>query len=280
MGSENDMTTRRELLGAALAAMVMEAAPLGMPMGCQLYPVRDRIPSDFEGLLKELHGIGFRTIETCSPPGYQKSGFTALESRSAAEIKKSMQAAGLRCTSCHYPLRELRAAMDERVEYAKALGLEQMVISSFGLPRDAKLADWARAAEEANKLGEKAHKAGLGFGFHNHNTEFAMLEGKLIYDEIQRVFDPKLVQGQFQVTTISLGYDPAEMIAKYAGRILSMHLSDWSSATKKMAPVGQGSIDWKKLFRAARKAGVKNYFVEMDLESMKTSAAFLKTLKV
>jgi sugar phosphate isomerase/epimerase len=270
---------RREFVGAAAAASVLQAAPLGMPIGCQLYPVRDRIPQDFDGLLKELAQIGFKTIETCSPPGYGKSGFTALESKPAGEIKKAMQAAGLRCISCHYPLRELRGAMDERVEYAVGLGLEQMVISSFGMPRDAKLADWARAAEEANKLGEKAKKAGLRLGFHNHNTEFATLEGKLIYDEIQRVFDPKLVQGQFQVTTIMLGYDPAEMIAKYAGRIVSMHLSDWSTETKKMVPVGQGSIDWKKLFAAAKKAGVKNYFVEMDMDAMKASAAFLKTFK-
>ncbi|MBL8173986.1 MAG: sugar phosphate isomerase/epimerase [Bryobacterales bacterium] len=273
------MITRRELIATALTAAVLEAAPLGMPIGCQLYPVRDRIPQDFGGLLKELAQIGYRTIETCSPPGYQKSGFTALESRSPADIKKAVQAAGLRCTSCHYPLRELRSSMDERVEYAVALGLEQMVISSFGMPRDAKLADWARAADESNKLGEKARKAGLRLGFHNHNTEFAMLEGKLIYDEIQRIFDPKLVQGQFQVTTIMLGYDPAGMIAKYSGRILSMHLSDWSATEKKMVPVGSGAIDWKKLFAAAKKAGVKNYFVEMDMEAMKASCAYLKTLK-
>jgi len=95
-----------------------------------------------------------------------------------------------------------------------------------------------------------------------------------------RVFDPKLVKGQFQVTTISLGYDPAEMIEKYSGRILSMHLSDWSPSQNKMVPVGQGSINWKRLFTAAKKAGVKNYFVEMDLESMKASYAFLKNLTV
>jgi sugar phosphate isomerase/epimerase len=274
---------RREFVAAGLAtatATALQAVPLGMPVGCQLYPVRDRIPSDFNGLLKELAGIGFRTIETCSPPGYGKSGFEALLSKKPAEIQQAMKNAGLRCTSCHYPLRELRTAMDERVAYAKELGLEQMVISSFGVPKDAKLADWSRAAEEANKLGEKAHKAGLEFGFHNHNVEFAKIDGTLIYDEIMRVFDPKLVKGQFQVTTISLGYDPAEMIEKYSRRILSMHLSDWSAAQKKGVPVGQGSINWKRLFTAAKKAGVKNYFVEMDLASMKASYAFLKTLKV
>ncbi|MBL8231319.1 MAG: sugar phosphate isomerase/epimerase [Bryobacterales bacterium] len=265
-------------LGAPFAGL-LDAAPLGMPIGCQLYPVRDRIPQDFEGLLKELHGLGYRTIETCSPPGYPKSGFTALESKKASEIKQAMKAAGLRCISCHYPMRELRAAMEERIAYAVELGLEQMVISSFGVPKDAKLADWSRVADEANKLGERARKAGLQLGFHNHNTEFAKLDGTLIYDELMRVFDPKLVKGQFQVTTIALGYDPPEMIEKYAGRIVSMHLSDWSATEKKMAPVGKGSIDWKRLFAAAKKAGVKNYFVEMDMESMKQSIAFLSKFK-
>ena len=255
------------------------ATPLGMPIGCQLYPVRDRIPKDFDGLLKELAGIGYRTIETCSPPGYANSGFTALLDRKPADIRQQVKAAGLKCTSCHYPMRELREAADARIEYAKALGLEQMVISSFGLPKDAKLADWARVADEANKIGEKTKKAGLPLGFHNHNTEFAKIDGVLIYDELMRVFDPNLVKGQFQVTTISLGYDPAEMLDKYKGRMLSLHLSDWSATDKKSVPVGQGAIDWKKLFAAAKRAGVKNYFVEMDLESMKSSYAYLQKLK-
>ncbi len=251
-----------------------------MPIGCQLYPVRDRIPSDFDGLLKELAGIGYRTIETCSPPGYGNSGFTALLNRKPSEIRQAMTAAGLRCTSCHYPMRELQEAADARIEYAKELGLEQMVISSFGLPKDAKLADWARVADDANKLGERTKQAGLPLGFHNHNTEFAKIDGVLIYDELMRVFDPKLVKGQFQVTTISLGYDPAEMLAKYSGRILSLHLSDWSVTEKKSVPVGQGAVDWKRLFTAAKKAGVKNYFVEMDLKALKASYAFLHRLKV
>jgi sugar phosphate isomerase/epimerase len=274
------MTTRRSFLAAALAALPLPADPIGMPIGCQLYPVRDRIPSDFDGLLKELAGIGYRTIETCSPPGYGNSGFTALLNRKPLEIRQAMTAVGLRCTSCHYPMRELQEAADARIDYAKELGLEQMVISSFGLPKDAKLADWARVADDANKLGERTKQAGLPLGFHNHNTEFAKIDGVLIYDELMRVFDPKLVKGQFQVTTISLGYDPAEMLAKYSGRILSLHLSDWSVTEKKSVPVGQGAVDWKRLFTAAKKAGVKNYFVEMDLDALKASYAFLHRLKV
>jgi sugar phosphate isomerase/epimerase len=272
------MMNRRSFVAAALATLPAAAVPLGMPIGCQLWPVRERIPKDFDGLLKELAGIGFRTLETCSPPGYTNSGFTALLDRKPADLRQQAKAAGLKFTSCHYPMRELREAADARIEYARELGLEQMVISSFGMPKDAKLADWARVADEANKIGEKTKKAGLPLGFHNHNTEFAKIDGTLIYDELMRVFDPKLVKGQFQVTTISLGYDPAEMLEKYKGRILSLHLSDWSSAEKKLVPVGQGSIDWKKLFAAAKHGGVKNYFVEMDLEAMKASYTFLNGL--
>lgn len=273
------MIDRRSFLAATLAAPA-SALPLGMPAGCQLYPVRDRIPTGFDALLKELAGIGYKTIETCSPPGYPNSGFTALLDRKPSEIRQAVAAAGLRCTSCHYPIRELREAADARIEYARELGLEQMVISSFGLPKDAKLADWARVADEANRIGEKTKKAGMPLAFHNHNTEFAKIDGVLIYDELMRVFDPNLVKGQFQVTTISLGYDPAEMLEKYKGRILSLHLSDWSPQEKKSVPVGQGAIDWKRLFRAARQGGVTNYFVEMDMEPMKASYAFLKKLNV
>ena len=273
---------RRGFVSGALAAAAAPLAgdPLGMPVGCQLYPVRDRIPRDFDGLLRDLASTGFRTIETCSPPGYPKSGFDALLGRKPTEIRQSMKTAGLRCISCHYPLGELSSNIQARMEYALELGLEQMVVSSFGLPKDAKLVQWARAASEVNRIGEYLRRHSLQLAFHNHNIEFAQLEGVLIYDELMRIFDPKLIKGQFQVTTIMLGYDPVEMLAKYAGRIVSMHLSDWSSAEKKLVPVGQGAIDWKKLFAAARKAGVKNYFVEMDMESMKASCAYLHNLKV
>jgi sugar phosphate isomerase/epimerase len=69
------------------------------------------------------------------------------------------------------------------------------------------------------------------------------------------------------------------MLEKYAGRNQSQHLSDWSATEKKPVPVGQGAIDWKKLFAAAKRAGVKNYFVEMDLDAMKASYAYLKELQ-
>jgi sugar phosphate isomerase/epimerase len=78
---------------------------------------------------------------------------------------------------------------------------------------------------------------------------------------------------------IRLGYQAATYLTKYPGRFLSMHLSDWSTATNKQVAVGSGSVDWKGLFAAARTGGIKNYFVEMDLEFMKPSYDFLHGLK-
>ena len=90
--------------------------------------------------------------------------------------------------------------------------------------------------------------------------------------------DPKAVKMQFQVGVISLGYQAADFMTKYPGRFLSMHLQDWSPSEKKQVAVGAGAVDWKKLFAAAKTGGVKNYFVEMDLEAMLASYPYLHGL--
>jgi sugar phosphate isomerase/epimerase len=101
-----------------------------------------------------------------------------------------------------------------------------------------------------------------------------MLEGKLIYDELMARFDPKLVKMQFQTQVIVHGYRAADYFKKYPGRFISSHLSDWS-ADKKEVALGQGVIDWKEFFDAAKKGGVKNIFVEMNQDKFKDSAAYL-----
>jgi len=85
---------------------------------------------------------------------------------------------------------------------------------------------------------------------------------------------------QFQVAVISLGYEAATYLSKYPGRFIPLHLADWSSAEKKIVPIGTGSIDWKKLFAAAKTGGIKNYFVEMDWDLMQASVPYLRKLKV
>ncbi len=272
--------SRRHFLGGLLgAAAALHADPLGLPIGCQTYPVRDALGKDFDGTLKELAGIGFRAIEMCSPAGY-KGAYAPLIAIKPSEMKARIHAAGLACESCHFQLREFKESLDERIAFSKELGLKQMVVSSFAMPRNATLADWARVAGEVNPLAERVHKAGMQAAFHNHNVEFTQLDGSLIYDKLLSEFDPKLVKMQFQTYVVSMGVDAPAVLAKHPGRFSSLHLQDFSPANKEEIAIGQGAVDWKKLFGAAKKAGVKNYFVEMNMGLMKDSVPYLRSLKV
>jgi sugar phosphate isomerase/epimerase len=254
------------------------ADPLGMPIGCQTWEVRETIGKDFDGTLKKLAAQGFRAIEMCSPPGYVNYGFGPLANMKPSEMRERIHAAGLICQSCHFGFKELKDNLDARLEFAHGLGLKQMIISTFALPKDGTLADWMHAVDDANKLGHRAHQAGIQMGFHNHNFEFAKIDGQLIYDKLMGAFDPKAIKMQFQVAVVELGYQAKDFFEKYPGRFISMHLADWSPTEKKQVPMGQGVVDWKELFAAAPKAGIKNYFVEMDPELMTASLPYLHSL--
>ncbi len=263
-------------------ALALRAAPLGLPIGCQVFPVREQLTADFAGTLKQIAGLGYRVIEFCSPPSFVKMGFASFVGMKASEIRDTITGAGLQVVSCHFQFTELKEHLDERIEFARELGLKQMVVATIPLwRRDATMAEWLQAADEMNKLGEQTHKAGIQLGYHNHNIEFEKIGGVLIFDELMARFDKKLVKSQFQVAdAFRLGYDPVTYLKKYSGRFLSLHLQDWLTADKKYVPVGQGSIDWKSLFMAAKASHPKNYFVEMDMEALKASYGYLQGLKV
>lgn len=267
-------------MGAAglAGARYLGANPLGFPIGCQTWPVRETIGKDLDGTLKDLAGMGFERIELCSPAGYAKMGFGPLVEMKPADLREKIQAAGLGCESCHFGFGELRDHLDERLDFAKELGLKQMILATFWLPKEATMSDWMHAADEANKFGERTQKAGIQFGFHNHDFEFHKIDGELIYDRLMAEFDPKFVKMQFQVSVIRLGYQAADYFEKYPGRFISIHLQDWSPTEKKEVALGQGVVDWKRLWAAAKKSGARNYFVEVDRADLKASAQFLKGL--
>src|SRR5262245_19628914 len=125
--------TRRSWIGGAAASALLRAKPLGLPIGCQVYPVRQALNTNFEGTLKDLRSAGFETIEMCSPAGYGRD-FANLARLSAAEIRGAIESAGLRCESCHFGFRELKENLEERLSFARELGLTQMVLASFGIP--------------------------------------------------------------------------------------------------------------------------------------------------
>ena len=155
-----------------------------------------------------------------------------------------------------------------------------MLVPSLNGPKNPTLDDLKRSADEYNKMGEKAAQAGIQQGLHNEDFELSKVDGQRTYDVLFGLLDPKLVKFQFQVSTISEGYDAAQYFMKYPDRFISMHVQGWDSKTRKIVAVGQGTLDWKKIFTAAKTGGVKNYFVEMDLEKMRASVPYLRKLQV
>jgi len=284
-------TTRREFLKSTAkhAAVVgllsagapdLRANPLGLPLGCQTWPVRQMIAKDFPGTIKQLAAAGFQNIELCSPVGYADSGFAELAKYSGTELRKILSDAGVTCISSHFGIDELRKDQPGRIAWAKDVGLTQMIVPSLDGPKNPTMDDVKRVADEYNKMGELAAEASIQQGLHNEDFECSTANGKRTYDLLLELLDPKLVKFQFQVSTIAQGFDAAEYFTKYPGRFFSMHVQGWSAQTKKIMPVGQGTLDWKKIFTAAKTGGVKNYFVEMNLDMMKASVPYLRALQV
>src|SRR5258706_1253488 len=267
---------------ATLASLpfAAHANPLDLPIGCQTWPVRESIAKDFPGTVKTLAAAGFQSIELCSPVGYADSGFAGLAKSSAAELKKILADNGVSCVSSHFGIDELRKDQPASIAWAKAIGLTQMLVPSLGGPENPTLDDVKRIADEYNKMGELAAKSGVQQGLHNEGFELSHVNGKRTYDLLLELLDPKLVKFQFQVSTISEGYDAAEYLTKYPGRFISMHVQGWDLKKNTYAAVGQDSLDWKKIFSAAKSANIENYFVEMNLDLMKASVPYLRSLQV
>ncbi len=250
---------------------------IDIPVGFQTFPIRDILAKDFPGTLKMMAGHGYKLVEMCSPQGYASIGFGPLVNIKPSEMKSIINDSGLNCPSCHFGFPELTDKLDDRIEFANQLGLTQMICSTFWLPKTATLNDYYASADKLNKAAEKIKKAGMQTGFHNHEFEFAMLDNQLIYDALMNRFDPSLVKMQFQTEVINLGYKASTYFNKYPGRFISSHLSDWT-ADKKEVTIGQGIIDWKEFFIAAKTGGVKNFFVEMNLDHMTESANYIRQL--
>jgi sugar phosphate isomerase/epimerase len=275
--------SRREFLagsaGVAVAGVVVgsspvAASPLGLPIGSQTWPHRAALKADLAGTLKELSSIGVRQLELCSPIGYED--FTFLPK--PPELKRMLGDAGLSCVSSHFTMEELREKQPAAIAWAKEMGITQMITATLGGPKTPTMDDVKKAADEYNRIASVAAASGMQQGLHNESFETSSVDGKRTYDVLLELLDPKLVKFQFQMSTIHQGFVAADYFTKYPGRFYSMHLQDWNAETKANAAVGKGSIDWKKTFAAAKTGGVKNYFVEQNMEMTREGVAFLKTL--
>ena len=243
-------------------------------IGFQIWTIREKLIADFPGTLKMMADLGYKEVEMCSPLGYN---FESLQKIKGPDMRKIIEDAGLKCTSSHYTLPELRDHLDNRIQWANDLGMKQIILSSFWLPEDASLDDYKMAAEELNTLGEKTKKAGIQMGFHNHHMEFEKRGDELIYDVLLEQLDPDLVKMQFQVAVVNIGYKAADYFNKYPGRFISAHLSDWVSEDESV-PIGKGMVDWPEFFKAAKTGGVQNFYAEINPEFFEESIQYLQHL--
>jgi sugar phosphate isomerase/epimerase len=283
-------TSRRTFLktSGALAAAAcvgagrVAAVPLRRPIGLQLYSVRNLLPKDFDGTLRQLSAVGYREVEAA---GYYD--------KTAVEFRHSMDQAGLRCVSTHHPLGVLRPQLDQLIEYGHALGLDYMICAS-SVRRDPTLKgpltldDWRWVASEFNRIGEKIKAAGMTFGVHNHIPEFGTEGGVVFYDELLRLTDPKLVVFEMDCGWVTAaGRNPVDYLSKTPERFPLLHVKDMArDADGKFHSVvmGHGVVDYKPILRAA--TGLKHYFIEQEefigdpMEELRQDAEYMRKLDV
>ena len=282
-------SSRRSFLKAsgALAAAAcvgserLMAAPLHMPIGLQLYSVRNLLPKDFEGTLHQLGAAGYKEVEAA---GYFD--------KTAADFGNALNKAGLKCVSTHHQLTQLKTQFDQLIEYGQALGLEYIICSWAGVHRDPtrkgdlNLDDWRYVADQFNAIGEKVKGAGMTFGYHNHVVEFGTENGTVFFDELLKRTDPKLVVFEMDCGwVVGGGHNPVEYLSKFPERFPLLHVKDMvrePDGKLRNVVMGKGFIDYKPIFRAA--TGLKHYFIEQEefegdpITELREDADFMKKL--
>ena len=275
-------STSAATVGAALAwgTPRAHALPLGLPLGLQLYSVREQLAKDYEGTLKQLSSIGYTEVEA--------AGFYG---RSPAQVKAALAAAGLRMPSSHYSANDLRKSLDETIAFGQALGLRYIICSfpaikdpsrlkdpSFhGMVESFTLDDFRWNAEQFNTWGRKVKDAGMQFGYHNHTMEFRPIDGVVPFDEMMRLTDPALVTFEMDCGWVTVGGgDPVTLLHKYPSRISMLHIKDFKATAQPAtvlnpppaAELGQGTVKFRPIFEAAKVGSIKHMFVEQEAFDM------------
>jgi sugar phosphate isomerase/epimerase len=262
--------------------------------------VKDDAARDYEGTLKALGRMGYKRVEGAGWHG-----------RTPAQIRRALAAAGLQMPAAHYGLQELIDKTDASLAFAKAVGARYVVASSpaprrpldpkkpwsEGVAEAMDLAGWRWNAEQMERIGRRARAMGLRFAYHNHSAELIPYEGRIPLDEIARLTNPRNVALELDIGWVAgAGHDPVKIINKHAGRIELLHIKDL--VTKERVPgkmvkderttvIGQGTLDWKAIFRALRGSPVHSYFVEQEepfteppLKAAAKSLAYMRSLHV
>jgi len=260
--------------------------------------ITSALPQHTGGTLRAIADIGYREVELAGIPPI-----------AAKDLRKILTDCGLTAPSMHASMADLQAGLQQRIDYAKAIGCEYLVCSFpwtadsrfreqpgkavLSLASGINLDDWKWNADQLNKIAVEAAKSGLRVGYHNHNMEFRSYDGVVAYDELLRLTDPALVTMEMDIAwVVTAGADPVKYLKKHGDRISLLHVKEVRKDMRTMVDrvqaqtteVGSGKIDWKHTFKAMEPGRIKHYFVEQEnferppLEAVKVSFDYLKTL--
>lgn len=290
------MTTRRSFLKATtvLSAGMLLTRSSGCNgknslIGLQLYTVRDAMAKDPAGTLAKVAQIGYNSVELATYTGSEK-----FYGMSPSEFAVVLKQNGLVAPSAHYRLGEEQPKgevqqgtmlhdWDKAVDDAAALGLKYMVCAYLADVERGNLDHYKKVAEQLNTAGERCKKAGIQLCYHNHDFEFIKQDDQYPYDILLST-DKDLVKMEIDLYWVTkAGQDPIKLFNEHPGRFPLWHVKDLDNTPKKdFTEVGNGIIDFKKIFEQKSKAGMKYFFVEQDktpgspFDSITKSIAYIK----
>ena len=251
-----------------------------LPVMLQLYNVREELQKDFDGTLEEVAKIGYKYVELALAQSFGKT---------AAQIKASLDKAGLIAISAHVPYRDMIADPGKAIDFHIDIGCKYIVVP-YLLDEDRSTGPhYEEVKKGIAKLGEAVNKKGATLLYHNHEFEFLDYKGKYALDDLFDSIPAELLQAEIDVCWAKVaGVDPAEYILKYTGRSPVVHLKDFDSSGDKTVKaeyeligdgkkasagpfpfraLGNGILDFPGIIKAAEKAGTQWLVVEQDLPS-------------
>jgi sugar phosphate isomerase/epimerase len=260
------LSTRRHFLaltGAAPWVLRAVASP-AIPMGLEMFSVREALKKDPQGTVRAVAGMGYQGLEFYAP-------YFEWSPAQTKEMKKLLDELGIRCFSTHNDAAYMKKDdIEKAIELNLILGSKYVVMSS-SKPKP-RLDGWKEIAEALNFATEKLEPAGLKAGYHNHQLEFTALDGVRPMEILAKNTKPTVMLQLDVGTCLEAGSDPVAWIRANPGRIRSLHCKDWSSQADKGYQVlfGEGVADWKAIFAAAENGGGAEYYL-MEQEGSRFS---------
>jgi sugar phosphate isomerase/epimerase len=270
--------SRRSFL--ALSAMLpyafsARAADSKLPVGLELYSVRDELKKDPEATVSAVAKMGYQCVEFYAPY------FERTDAQNK-DMRKLLDDLGIHCYSTHNDFEYLAPDKINRTrDLNLTLGSKYVVVAS-AQPKPGP-DGWAPVTDALNAAAERLEPAGLKVGYHNHEPEFRRLDGKRPLEFIAQHTKPSIVLQLDVGTCLAAGSNPAEWIRANPGRIRSMHCKDWSPDKGYKVLFGEGSADWKSIFAAAESVGgIEYYLLEQEgsrFPELETAQKCLETFR-